>query len=70
VKEYHFTERGSDERQYCAPGIELPLCGFSRSKDYPEYPSLIMKIFLLETQPELLTVMSSNASKKTLKQLI
>ena len=37
VINHSFLERGSDERQYCAPGIELPLCGFSRSKDYPEY---------------------------------
>jgi len=37
VINHSFLERGSDERQYCSPGIELPMCGFSRSKDYPEY---------------------------------
>ena len=65
-KIYKWSSRGSDERQYCSPGIDLPVASLMRTKynEYPEYHSSDDRL------GKLVTSKSLNESFKILKNIV
>lgn len=72
---YSWLDRGSDERQFCSPGVDLPFASIMRSKygEYPEYHSSLDNLSLisedsLRESVELMKKLISEIESRTVYQ--